>query len=110
MYSWLQIFEHLQQQILKCTILQLKHKVTMNKFKRNPKRNCVKTGELFQILGMGTWNHYEFTLYSNFLSLRMYKIQRRSANQQAHRNGHLEQKELHNPLKITTQITWNQFI
>lgn len=118
MYSWLQIFEHLQQQILKCIILQLKHTVTMNKFKRNPKWNCVKTGELFQILGMGTWNHYECTLYLKLLGLRMYKIQRRSANQHAQKwtfrikrapaFSSYSRVSRHNPLKITTQITWNQ--
>lgn len=94
--------------------------MTMNKFKRNPKLNCVKTGELFQILGMGTWNHYECTLYFNFLCLRMYKIQRRSANQQARKWTFRTKRapalssyigvSRHNPLKITTQITWNQLI
>jgi hypothetical protein len=90
----------------------------MNKFKRNRTQNCVKTGELFQILGMGTWNHYECTLYLKFLGLRMYKIQGRSANQQAQKWTFRTKRapafssyirvSRHNPLKITTQIIWNQ--
>jgi hypothetical protein len=67
---------------------------------------------------MCTWNHYKCTLYLKFLGLRMYKIQRRSANQQAEKWTFRTKRapalssyirvSRHSPLQIITQITWNQ--
>jgi len=63
---------------------------------------------------MGTWNHYECTLYLKFLGLRMHKIQRRLANQQAQKWTFRTKRapalssyirvSRHSALKITIQI------